>query len=69
MRFGYAVGAGLEYAVTNNWSAKIEYLYYDLGKAEYVSPQIAGAALPGVFATTRADAKGNLVRAGVNYRF
>jgi outer membrane immunogenic protein len=69
MRFGYAVGAGMEYAVTSNWSAKIEYLYYDLGRANYLSPQVAGAAVPGVFGDTRAEAKGSLVRAGLNYRF
>jgi outer membrane immunogenic protein len=68
-RFGYTLGAGLEYAFTNNWSAKVEYLYYDLGKANYTSPQIAGAAIPGVFGDTRAESKGNLVRAGLNYRF
>jgi outer membrane immunogenic protein len=68
-RFGYTVGAGLEYAIDRNWSAKIEYLYYDLGKSDYTSPQITGAALPGVFGTTRAENKGNLVRAGINYRF
>jgi outer membrane immunogenic protein len=69
VRFGYTLGAGLEYAFTNNWSAKVEYLYYDLGKVNYQSPQIAGAAIPGVFGDTRAESKGNLVRAGLNYRF
>jgi outer membrane immunogenic protein len=68
-RFGYTVGAGLEYAISNNWSAKVEYLYYDLGKASYTSPQIGGPAIPGVFGDTRAEYKGNLVRAGLNYRF
>lgn len=68
-RFGYTVGAGLEYAITNNWSAKVEYLYYDLGKTNYTSPQVAGVAIPGVFGTTKAENRGNLVRAGINYRF
>jgi outer membrane immunogenic protein len=68
-RFGYTLGAGMEYALDRNWSAKIEYLYYDLGKANYTSPQVGGALIPGVFATTRAELKGNIVRAGVNYRF
>ncbi len=68
-RFGYAVGAGLEYAFTNNLSAKVEYLYYDLGKTNYTSPQVAGAVVPGVFGTTRAENRGQLVRAGINYRF
>ncbi len=68
-RFGYTVGAGLEYAFDRNWSAKIEYLYYDLGKSNYDSPQFAGPVLPGVFGSTKAENKGNLVRAGINYRF
>jgi outer membrane immunogenic protein len=68
IRFGYTVGAGLEYAITNNLSAKIEYLYYDLGKHDYASTQVSGPVAVGGF-TTRAENKGNLVRAGINYRF
>ncbi len=30
-RVGYTVGAGIEYAVTNNWTVKGEYLYYGFG--------------------------------------
>jgi outer membrane immunogenic protein len=67
-RFGYAVGAGLEYAFDRNWSAKVEYMYFDLGKKDYLSPQVAGAA-SGVVGTTRANNNGHLLRAGVNYRF
>jgi opacity protein-like surface antigen len=29
VRFGWAVGAGVEGKITNNWSAKLEYLYVD----------------------------------------
>ena len=29
MRFGWTVGAGIEGKITNNWSAKLEYLYMD----------------------------------------
>ena len=43
------------------WSAKIEYLYVDLGKAT------CGAASCGI--DTDVSYKTNLVRAGVNYRF
>ena len=28
---GWTVGGGVEYALTNRWSVKGEYLYYDLG--------------------------------------
>ncbi len=58
---GYAVGAGLEYAFLGNWSAKVEYLYADIGKAT------CGAADCGV--DTDIKFKANLVRAGLNYRF
>ena len=30
-QFGWTVGAGLEYAFLGNWTAKLEYLYVDLG--------------------------------------
>jgi outer membrane immunogenic protein len=69
-RFGYAIGAGAEYAFTNNWSAKVEYLYYDLGRRNYTSPLTSGpGAGAGVFGESRAENRGNIVRAGLNYRF
>ena len=30
-RVGWTIGAGAEYAITNNWTIKGEYLYYNLG--------------------------------------
>lgn len=54
---GWTVGAGVEAAVTQTISAKIEYLYVDLGEKTYGPPG------------TRAGFDGNLLRAGVNYRF
>jgi transposase len=35
-RFGWTAGAGIEYAVTNNISAKVEYLYVDLGSQNQI---------------------------------
>ena len=32
--FGWTVGAGLEGALAPNWTAKIEYLYMDLGRRQ-----------------------------------
>ena len=32
-KVGWTGGAGVEYAFIDNWSAKLEYLYVDLGKA------------------------------------
>jgi outer membrane immunogenic protein len=69
-RFGWTLGAGVEYAFTSNWSAKVEYLYYDLGKQNYAAPLVAGpGAGAGVFGQTKAENRGNIVRAGLNYRF
>ena len=31
---GYALGAGLEWAFAPNWSAKVEYMYYDVNALE-----------------------------------
>lgn len=37
-RFGWTVGAGLEYAFLGNWTTKVEYLYADLGRFIATSP-------------------------------
>lgn len=58
---GWTVGAGLEFAITPNWSAKAEYLYVDLGKFN-CGPN-CGAA------TDNVSFNANLVRGGVNYHF
>jgi outer membrane immunogenic protein len=64
--FGWTVGAGVEYAFTSNWTAKLEYLYYDLGDNTYTLTDINGA---GFTANIKQEYTGNIVRAGVNYKF
>jgi len=59
---GLTVGAGLEFAIAGNWTAKAEYLYVDLGKFT------CGLSC-GVLPTNNVSFTANLVRAGVNYRF
>jgi outer membrane immunogenic protein len=59
---GWTVGAGLEFAIAQNWTAKAEYLYVDLGKFN------CGLSC-GVTVTDNVSFTTNLVRAGVNYRF
>ncbi len=70
-RFGWTIGAGAEYALTNNWSIKGEYLYYDLGKktVSTVPNAAANAAVPGVAYVGKAENTGHIARAGVNYKF
>jgi outer membrane immunogenic protein len=72
-KLGYTVGAGVEYALTNNWTLKGEYLYYDLGKNNVAATGNGAvrsvAALNGVDYLSRVETKGHIVRAGVNYKF
>ena len=75
-RVGWTVGAGLEWMFWPNWSAKVEYLYYDLGSVDYtLSPLATVASLPGstIFSVAASRAytsfNGNVVRAGINYHF
>ena len=59
---GWTVGAGLEFAIAGNWTAKAEYLYVDLGKFN------CGISC-GALVTDNVSFTTNIVRAGVNYRF
>jgi outer membrane immunogenic protein len=70
-RVGWTLGAGAEYALTNNWSIKGEYLYYDLGKKTVttVPNAAAAAAVPGVAYVGKSETTGHIARAGVNYKF
>jgi outer membrane immunogenic protein len=60
-RAGWTVGGGVEVGITQNWTAKVEYLYVDLGSQQMFN------VVPGVPETVSFTA--NILRAGVNYRF
>ena len=64
-RTGWVAGGGLEAALTGNWTAKIEYLYVDLGSQTIT---FAHSIPPNTdtFTTRFTD---NIIRGGVNYRF
>jgi outer membrane immunogenic protein len=69
-RSGYAVGGGIEYALTNYLTVKGEYLYYNLGTANYaVAPANSLAAGEGLIINASQKFDGSIVRAGLNYRF
>ena len=61
-KVGWTVGGGLEYAFIDNWTAKLEYLYVDLGKATCNAACSGGNPFDVTFKT-------NIVRGGVNYKF
>lgn len=56
---GWTLGGGLEFAIAGPWTAKVEYLYVDLGKGT-CNTCLGGADV---------DFHANLVRGGLNYRF
>jgi outer membrane immunogenic protein len=70
-RVGWTIGAGVEYAITNNVTIKGEYLYYNLGSSRFVSAGnlTSSALFPGVYATAKYNYDGSIFRAGVNYKF
>jgi len=51
-RGGGMFGTGLEYSITRNWSAKVEYDYLDLGTKSVAFSNSANAALSGLVPTT-----------------
>jgi outer membrane immunogenic protein len=67
---GWTVGAGIEGAIGGNWTAKLEYLYVDLGKVSgsFAStlPALGGGFLASSYSSRVTD---NIVRVGINYRF
>jgi len=69
-RVGWTVGAGIEGAIGGNWTAKLEYLYMDLGKTSGSFPTtlaaFGGGTLTSNFSSRITD---NILRVGVNYRF
>jgi outer membrane immunogenic protein len=67
---GYAVGGGVEYALAANMTVKAEYLYYDLGTANYaVAAANAVAQGEGLFINARQRLDGDLFRLGLNYKY
>jgi outer membrane immunogenic protein len=66
---GWTAGAGVEHAFTNNWSAKVEYLYSDFGKQSASGQVFAGQAPTATIVTHDVDLKTNTVRGGLNYHF
>lgn len=67
-RFGVMFGTGVEYAVTSNWSAKIEYNYIDFGSDDIAFPLTYKGKSFGT-ANVDIDQKIHLIKAGINYRF
>lgn len=60
-RSGWTAGGGLEYALWQQWSAKLEYLHVDLGDFIYGQPPNATGSA--------SSARFGIVRGGINFKF
>ena len=61
---GYAIGGGIEAAISENWTARVEYLHVDLGDTDaFYDFGSAGSAY------AKADFAFDLIRFGLNYNF
>jgi outer membrane immunogenic protein len=65
---GWTAGAGAEYRLSRNWTAKVEYLYFDLGNTTISGRDVRFPNQP-FQEQSRFDHSGHIVRIGVNYRF
>jgi outer membrane immunogenic protein len=72
-RIGWTLGGGVETKLDSRWSAKIEYLYVDLGTVSETLAIPVNAAFTGGGASAAAQhsthVTDNVIRAGMNYRF
>jgi outer membrane immunogenic protein len=65
-KLGWTVGAGIEGVISGPWTAKLEYLYMDLGS---VSGSFVTPTTPGIRAAFSSDITDHILRVGLNYRF
>ncbi|MCJ9701551.1 outer membrane protein [Bradyrhizobium sp. SHOUNA76] len=66
-RVGWTAGVGVEGKITRNWSAKLEYLYMDLGRYNAGTFTLA-PALP-ISASVSSHFTDHILRVGFNYQF
>jgi outer membrane immunogenic protein len=64
---GWLVGAGVEYAFTNNWTVKLEYDYLGLGNRTFIVPAGAPFLAGDTFTTNNRNVQ--MFKVGFNYLF
>jgi outer membrane immunogenic protein len=68
-RFGWTVGAGVEYMLSRHWTARAEYLYVDLGRWTTFTNIPAGALGTDTFTNLSVNLHQHIARVGVAYKF
>ena len=64
-KWGWTIGGGGEFAITDDWTVKAEYLYLDLGSMDYAYLN----TFDGTVHVGTVDTKFHTLKAGVNYKF
>lgn len=67
--WGWTGGGGIEYMFNCHWTAKAEYLRYQLDDQDFSAQATFLGAPAGRFRFTGIGTEGNIVRAGLNYKF
>jgi outer membrane immunogenic protein len=65
---GVAVGAGVEYALTQNWILRGEYLHMDFSSADAVFKDQIGVPFNNGGFRARSAATADIARVGVSYK-
>jgi outer membrane immunogenic protein len=64
---GWLVGAGIEWAFANHWSAKLEYDYLELGSQTFTVPAGSPFLANDIFTVSNRNIQ--MVKVGINYLF
>ena len=59
---GWTIGGGVEWALVNSWTVKLEYLYLKFSEKDYFPNTINGLGFD-------ADANVHTIKLGLNHRF
>ena len=73
--FGWTVGAGVEVALAEHWTFKVEYLFVDLGNAACNHSNSCGfdtaaaGSTPALGSSMAVKLNENLIRVGLNFKY
>ncbi len=65
-RVGWTLGGGVEYAVNDHWSARLEYRYSDFG---HLTDVVSTSLFPGLTLSTSRELAQQQVQVGFSYKF
>ena len=66
---GWTAGGGFEYLIWQNWTAKVEYLFVDLGQNSFVSNAVVSLNNPSTVHVSYSPTTFQSVRGGLDFHF